>query len=97
MAADNFARILGLKANADIDDIKKREIQIDSLPTADSSNVGKIYQYVGETTSSYKNGVFYQSVYDSTSEVYSWIEKEVNTFDEITIAEINAMWANVGY
>ena len=34
--------------------------QVDSLPTADASQEGKIYQYIGATDSTYTNGYFYK-------------------------------------
>lgn len=34
-------------------------IQVLTLPAANADNTGKIYQYVGETTSDYKQGLFY--------------------------------------
>jgi hypothetical protein len=47
-------------------------IQVDTMPVASADNVGKIFQYVGET-GTYKKGHFYECIwnrYDTT--VYEW-------------------------
>lgn len=44
--------------------------QKSSMPAANSSNVGKIIQYKGTTTSSYTNGYFYKCV--NNGGTYSW-------------------------
>lgn len=54
-------------------------IQIETLPTAGASEVGNIYQYIGETNLSFTNGYFYECVEDSGS--YNWVEKEVQKSD----------------
>lgn len=45
-------------------------IQVDVLTEATSYDVGRIYQYVGETTDEFTNGYFYKCV--ETDGVYSW-------------------------
>lgn len=53
-------------------------IQVDTLPTASASNVGKIYQYIGSTTQDYTNGYFYKCVSDGEDPAtYSWEEVAV--------------------
>ncbi len=37
-------------------------VQVDELPTAEQSNLGKIYQYTGADTANYKNGYYYKCV-----------------------------------
>jgi len=56
-------------------DIENNIIQVATLPTASSSNVGVIYQYIGNTTDDYTNGYFYQCIADmSVSPIqYSWV------------------------
>lgn len=45
-------------------------VQVSTLPTASSDNVGVIYQYIGITTTDYTQGYFYQCVENSGT--YSW-------------------------
>lgn len=47
------------------------------IPTASSSNVGTIIQYIGTTTSNYNSGFFYQSQLDSETSTYKWVNIEV--------------------
>lgn len=52
---------------------KQDIIQYSTMPTASASNLGKIAQYIGTTTSSYTNGYFYQVVSDgAATPTYSW-------------------------
>ena len=60
-------------------DVTNIKIQYSSMPTATSSNVGKIVQYIGSNTNEYTNGYFYQVVSEiSTDEtgaettIYNW-------------------------
>ena len=52
-------------------DAKQDIIQYSTMPSAEN-NLGSIVQFVGTTTSTYTNGYFYKSVYDSTTDTYSW-------------------------
>lgn len=45
-------------------------IQVNTMPTAGSEELGNIYQYVGATTNDYTNGYFYKCVTDGST--YSW-------------------------
>lgn len=63
--------------------ISSASIQVSTLPTASSSNVGTIYQYVGTTTSSYTNGYFYQCIENSGT--YSWEEVKLQDGEGIKI------------
>jgi hypothetical protein len=56
---------------------KQDIIQYSTIPTAASSLVGKIIQYVGATNGSYTNGYFYKCVENSGS--YTWENIEVQT------------------
>lgn len=51
-------------------------IQYTTMPTASSSNVGLIVQYIGTTTTDYTQGYFYKCVLDTSVEpnVYKWTE-----------------------
>lgn len=64
--------------------VSDASIQLTTIPTATSSRVGKIYQYTGETTDTYKNGYFYQVLSETTTDdagvettTYSWTPVEV--------------------
>ena len=48
-------------------------IQVDKLPTASASELSKIYQYVGKTTSKYTTGYFYQCESKGSGN-YDWVE-----------------------
>ena len=65
-----------LKING-ADAIFGQVIQMSTLPTAASSNVGYIYQYIGDTTNDYIQGYFYQCKYDVENTTYFWQEIEV--------------------
>lgn len=52
-------------------------IQVEELPTADATNINKIYQYIGETNQNYTNGVFYKNVAITTIE--QWVSFEPST------------------
>lgn len=62
-------------------------IQVETMPTASASNVGKIVQYVGET-GSYEHGCFYECKDESGSYVWRYISTIKNgvfyTSDNIT-------------
>jgi len=47
-------------------------IQRDTLPTATASELNKIYQYTGTTTSTLTNGFFYKCVAGQTAGTYEW-------------------------
>ncbi len=70
------------KSNADNDvewgDVGQT-IQVDTMPTASASLLGKIYQFVGTTAGAYTNGRFYECVSDGAgTPTYSWVEKVVS-------------------
>ena len=50
-------------------------IQVETMPTADSTTEGRIVEYIGATTANYINGRFYRCVSDGASTpTYSWEE-----------------------
>ena len=54
---------------------KQDIIQYETLPIASEDELGKIYQYIGETTVNYINGRFYKCVSDGeVVPTYSWQE-----------------------
>ena len=67
--------------SASIDLSDKQDImQYSTMPTASSSNEGKIVQYIGTTTNDYTNGYFYKCVSDEEeTPTYSWENVEVQT------------------
>ncbi len=68
----------------DIRDTSKQEImQYDTMPTASSSNIGKIIQYIG-TTGTYTNGYFYKCVNNSDSYSWSVVDVQSGGSDAIT-------------
>ena len=62
-------------------------IQVDTMPTADSTQLSKIYQYIGATDANYTNGYFYKCTFDGTN--YQWVN--IPTQDSYTKAEIGAL------
>lgn len=64
-------------------------IQVEELPTASATLVGKIYQYVGATTASLTNGYFYQCTQVAGS--YVWIQKNVQSNDGAAVEYTTAI------
>lgn len=62
-------------------------IQVTTLPTADITQLDKIYQYIGVTDTNYTKGYFYRCILDGS--VYKWIETP--TQDSYTKAEIGQL------
>lgn len=58
---------------------KQDVMQFSTMPTADSTTVGKIIQYVGATNANYTNGYFYVCIGTTENDVttYSWSNVEV--------------------
>lgn len=55
------------------------QVQFSTMPTASSTNLGSIVQFIGTTSGSYTNGHFYKCVSDGQSTpTYSWEEVDVN-------------------
>lgn len=54
-----------------------KNAQVIILPTASASNVGEIFQYIGNTTASYTNGYFYKCVQSGAN--YLWTNIDVQT------------------
>lgn len=56
------------------------KFQVDTLPTAAASEVGKIYQYTGADSGSLIHGYFYKCVESSTTPgTYEWVESATQT------------------
>lgn len=54
------------------------KFQYTTMPNADNSNVGRIVEYIGNTTADYTNAMFYKCVYDATDAVYKWVVADVS-------------------
>lgn len=50
------------------DKTKDITVQMSTLPTASSSNLGKIYQYIGDTNETYTKGYFYEVISETVTE-----------------------------
>ena len=62
--------------------------QYDTMPPADATTLGAIYQYIGATDASYTNGYFYECVYEGGS--YKWVEKSVqDSYTKIQIGDLS--------
>ena len=59
-------------------------IQVSTMPTADNTQLNKIYQYIGVTDTNYTNGYFYKCKFDGTN--YYW--DNILTQDSYTKAQI---------
>ncbi len=46
--------------------------QVVTLPPASSSELGNIYQYIGNSTLQYENGCFYKCNYNTDTSMYEW-------------------------
>ena len=70
-----FSAVTPSDVSADIKLVAENEVTkaVDTMPTASSSLVGTIVQYIGTTTNDYTHGYFYQCVSNGeTPAVYSW-------------------------
>jgi len=67
------------------------DVQKTEMPTADSTYLNKIYQYIGTTDANYTNGLFYECVSDgAVSPTYSWEQKDVQSYPEIDLTNVFA-------
>lgn len=64
--------------------------QYDTMPPADATTLGAIYQYIGATDASYTNGYFYECVYEGGS--YKWVKKLVqDSYTKIEIGDLTQL------
>lgn len=77
-------------SNADNDvewaTIESEQVQYDTMPTASASNVGQVVQFIGTTTATYINGLFYECVNDSGT--YKWVQKDVQTYPDADLTNV---------
>lgn len=57
--------------NDGVAEVETQIIQVETMPNADTSAAGKIYQYVGTTTNDYVNGYFYKRVSKAPEAIYT--------------------------
>ncbi len=74
ITTDNLNRF---KDNLNLGSGSGESIQVSSMPTASSTLLGKIRQFVGTTTNDFTNGYFYKCVEGSTSGTYEWVAVDV--------------------
>lgn len=91
---DSDARV-AIQVLADGLDTKNAIFQYSTMPTAASTNVGQIVQFIGTTTADYTNGYFYKCVADSQLGTYVWeaipTQDAANIFQVSTTAELEAI------
>lgn len=64
-------------------------IQVESMPLATESDLGKVLQYVGTTDLNYTNGYFYKCVYKNSS--YLWEQQNVQPDAEGQTIQVETM------
>lgn len=69
----NSVTLSGNKTSADLG--LQDAIQIDTMPTASATYVGKVVQFVGATDANYTHGYFYECTTDGST--YSWTQLNV--------------------
>jgi len=66
------------------------DIQVDTMPEAEFSELGNVYQYIGTTTLEYTQGCFY--ICRVAEGTYFWENLPTGTVSKITIAEIDELF-----
>lgn len=72
---------------------QKKLSQYDVMPTPAIVFLNKIAQYVGETTSNYRTGFFYQCIYDSVNATYIWNEVKVSDVEPLSSDQMDSLLA----
>ncbi len=67
--------------------------QVEVMPAATSSEYGKVYQYIGETTTSFTQGYFYICRFEEDE--YFWEQLATGSVRRITDAEIDELFENL--
>lgn len=62
------------------------DVQKIEMPTADSSYLNKIYQYIGTTDANYTNGLFYKCVTNGGQ--YTWEQCDVQSYPEADLTNV---------
>lgn len=85
----NQGKVLG-----ELVDAKQDIMQYATMIAPSASTLGRVVQFVGVTSQAYKKGSFYQCVYDSETEEYSWQEIAfAPDMVPLTALEVDALWA----
>ena len=63
--------------------------QYDTMPTASSSNLGEVVQYIGLPDGTYSQGSFYKCEQNGSS--YRWTAINAEGVDELTPAQVNSL------
>ena len=73
------------------------KFQVDTLPAAAATEVGKIYQYTGADSGSLVHGYFYKCVESTTNPgTYEWVESSTMTVPSGAISEAITVSKDVG-
>ena len=85
----NQGKVLG-----ELVDAKQDIMQYATMIAPSATTLGRVVQFVGVTSQAYKKGSFYQCVYDSGTEEYSWQEIAfAPDMVPLTALEVDALWA----
>ena len=78
--------VIGPNELSFVTDMDIEVIQVDTIPTADASEAGNIYQYTGATDANYTHGYFYECVGAGSPVVYSWVQTNTQP------GQVNSDW-----
>ena len=78
--------VIGPNELSFVTDMDIEVIQVDTMPTADASEAGNIYQYTGATDANYTHGYFYECVGAGSPVVYSWVQTNTQP------GQVNSDW-----
>lgn len=92
----NDTKLIAVNNNGDktrlalYSDVLRNITQKNILPAPSKENLGKVYQYVGNTNVDYRKGSFYECISDEEeTPTYSW--RELGSGGSITIKDVNEL------
>lgn len=92
----NGTKLIAVNNNGDktrlalYSDVLRNITQKNILPTPSKENLGKVYQYIGNTNVDYRKGSFYECISDGEeTPAYSW--RELDSGGSITIKDVNEL------
>ena len=92
----NGTKLIAVNNNGDktrlalYSDVLRNITQKNILPAPSKENLGKVYQYVGNTNVDYRKGSFYECISDEEeTPTYSW--RELGSGGSITIKDVNEL------
>lgn len=98
-ADKNDTKLIAVNNNGDktrlalYSDVLRNITQKNILPTPSKENLGKVYQYIGNTNVDYSKGSFYECISDGEeTPTYSW--RELGSGGSITIKDVNELPTN---